>query len=163
MLLGVRSSGPVDPIGVAFALASAAGWAGYILCGRVASRSFGGSTGPVALTLAAMLVLPIGIFEAGPALLSPAVLPVALLMAVFAAAIPFSLEFYSLPRLPARTFAIMTSLEPVFGVLAGWVILHETLSPTRLAGVAVVVVAAAGAAWSRGKEKTQPEPPLVTP
>jgi inner membrane transporter RhtA len=64
---------------------------------------------------------------------------------------------YALPRMPSRTFAVLTSLEPAFGALSGLVILHEALAPAQLAGVAAVIAAAAGAAWS-GK----PRPPALT-
>ncbi len=144
---GDRTSS-VDLVGVAFALCAAVAWASYILCGRAASAAFGGSTAALASTIAAILVLPVGIAQAGSALLSPALLPVALLVALLSTVIPFSLELYALPRLPARTFAIFTSLEPAFGVLSGWVLLGQHLAAAQIAGVAVVITAAAGAAWS---------------
>jgi inner membrane transporter RhtA len=138
----------VDLVGVAFALCAAVAWASYILCGRAASSAFGGSTAALAASIAAILVLPVGIAQAGTALLSPALLPMALLVALLSTAIPFSLELYALPRLPARTFATFTSLEPAFGVLSGWVLLGQHLAITQIAGVGVVIIAAAGAAWS---------------
>ncbi len=138
----------VDLVGVAWALGAAGCWATYILCGRAASASFGTSTAALAVSVAAVLVLPVGVHHAGSALLSPALLPIALLVAVFSIAIPFSLEFYALPRMPARTFAIFMSLEPAFGVLSGLVILNERLAGAQISGVAMVMVAAAGAAWS---------------
>jgi inner membrane transporter RhtA len=149
LLLGLKApSGGVDAVGVICALAAAAGWAAYILLGRSVSRSFGASTGALALSIATLAILPLGIAEAGASLFTPAILPLALLVAVFSSVIPFSLEFFALPRLPAGTFAVMTSLEPMFGVLAGFLILGEALTPAHLAGVASVVLAAAGAAWS---------------
>jgi len=138
----------VDLVGVAFALCAAIAWASYILCGRAASAAFGGSTAALASSIAAILVLPLGIAQAGTALLSPALLPMALLVALLSTVIPFSLELYALPRLPARTFATFTSLEPAFGVLSGWVLLGQHLAAAQIAGVAVVITAAAGAAWS---------------
>jgi inner membrane transporter RhtA len=134
--------------GVAFALCAAVAWAAYILCGRVASAAFGGSTGALAASIAAILVLPVGVAQAGTALLAPSLLPMALLVALLSTAIPFSLELYAMPRLPARTFATFTSLEPAFGVLSGWVLLGQHLAASQIAGVAVVITAAAGAAWS---------------
>ena len=80
--------------------------------------------------------------------------PTALLVALFSAAIPFSLEMFALPRMPRRTFAVFTSLEPAFGTLSGLVILHERLTPAQLCGVAGVIAAAAGAAWTSGGDKT---------
>jgi inner membrane transporter RhtA len=144
---GARTAA-IDFVGVAFALAAAVAWAAYILCGRIASAAFGGSTGALAASIAAVLVLPFGVAQAGTALLSPALLPMALLVALLSTVIPFSLELYALPRLPARTFATFTSLEPAFGVMSGWVLLGQHLAATQIAGVAVVITAAAGAAWS---------------
>ena len=138
----------IDLIGVAFALCAAVAWAAYILCGRIASAAFGGSTGALAASIAAVMVLPFGVAQAGTALFSPGLLPMALLVALLSTAIPFSLELYALPRLPARTFATFTSLEPAFGVMSGWVLLGQHLASTQIAGVAVVITAAAGAAWS---------------
>jgi inner membrane transporter RhtA len=145
---GGQAAATVDPSGIAFALCAAVAWAGYILCGRVASAAFGGSTGALAASIAAVLALPVGLAHAGSALFAPTLLPMALLVALLSTAIPFSLELYALPRLPARTFATFTSLEPAFGVLSGFLLLDQRLSVLRLAGVAVVVAAAAGAAWS---------------
>ena len=163
LLLGVQSpSHSVGPVGVLFALGAACGWAAYILLGRVVSRSFGASTGALSLSLATLVILPVGIAEAGAALVSPAILPLALLVAVFSTVIPFSLEFYALPRLPARTFAVMTSMEPMFGVLAGYLILQEGLTAAHLLGVASVVAAAGGAAWSAARaEPTRPASDLI--
>jgi inner membrane transporter RhtA len=142
-----RTSG-VDPLGVAFALCAAVAWAAYILCGRTASAAFGGSTAALAASIAAVVILPVGILHAGAALFSPALIPIALLVALLSTAIPFSLELYALPRLPARTFATLTSLEPAFGVLCGLILLNQRLAVVQIAGVAVVIAAAAGATWS---------------
>ena len=80
-----------------------------------------------------------------------------------AAALPFSLELYALPRLPARTFAVFTSLEPAFGVASGAMLLREHLSLGQVAGVAAVIVAAGGAAWSSHRAGTVPAPITQAP
>jgi inner membrane transporter RhtA len=150
---GVKASA-IDPIGLAFALCAAVAWASYILCGRAASAAFGGATPALATSIAAVLVLPLGVLQAGASLLSPSLLPMALLVALLSTAIPFSLELYALPRLPARTFATFTSLEPAFGVASGWVLLNQHLALSQIAGVAVVITAAGGAAWSSASRPT---------
>ncbi|WP_296599202.1 EamA family transporter [Phenylobacterium sp.] len=147
--LTVAGPARLDPLGVAFALCAGASWAAYIVWGQAASRAFGHATPALAVGLAALVVVPVGIAHAGlPALLDPKILPLAAVVAVISTAIPFSLEMYALPRLPARTFAVLTSLEPAFGALAGLTLLHERLAPAQLAGVCAVMAAAAGAAWS---------------
>ena len=145
------ASAHIDLPGVGYALGAAVGWAGYILCGKAAGGIFGRSTAALATGVAALAVLPFGAVEAGPALLSPALLPLAALVALISTALPFTLELYALPRLPARTFATFTSLEPAFAGLSGLVLLGERLSAAQWAGVALVVTAAGGAAWSSGR------------
>jgi len=146
-----------DPQGIAYALAAAAGWAGYILFGRVAGASLGPSTAALATTMAAILVLPFGAAHAVALFANPSLIPLALGVALFSSVIPFSLELFAMPRMPARTFAVFTSIEPVFGCLSGLVLLHERLSWPQTAGVAAVISAAAGAAWS-ARSKPAPAP-----
>jgi inner membrane transporter RhtA len=149
-----------DPIGVAWSLGAAVCWAAYILCGRAAGAAFGASASALAMVIGAVVILPFGIAHAGSALLSPALLPLALVVALFSTAIPVALELYAMPRMPARTFAVFGSLEPAFGALSGQVLLGEVLSPAQVGGLAAVVAAAAGAAWSSADERAnRREPP----
>ena len=99
------------------------------------------------MSLAGLLLLPVGIAHAGFSLLSLELLPLSLAVGLLSAAVPFSLELYALTRLPARTFAVFTSLEPAFAVIAGFMLLGEVLAPGQVLGVGTVMVAAAGAAW----------------
>ena len=139
----------LDLLGIVFALAAAASWAAYIVWGQAASRAYGHATPALAVGIATVMVVPVGVQHAGlEALLQPQLLPLALVVALISTAIPFTLEMYALPRMPARTFAVLTSLEPAFGALAGLLLLHERLAPAQLAGVLAVMAAAAGAAWS---------------
>jgi inner membrane transporter RhtA len=105
------------------------------------------------VSIAGVLVLPVGLWRAGPALFSPHLIPLALLVALLSAAAPFWLELYALARLPSRAFATFTSLEPAIGVLAGYVLLHQRLTLPQIGGVALVIAAAAGAAWSSADRK----------
>ncbi len=151
-LVGVGTApADIDLLGVGFALCAGAGWAGYIFRGKAAGRVFGRSTAGLATGVAALLVLPFGAVQAGAALFSPALLPLAVLVALVSSALPFTLEIYALSRLPARTFATFTSMEPAFAGVSGLVFLGEHLSAAKWLGVALVVTAAAGAVWSSGR------------
>jgi inner membrane transporter RhtA len=88
---------------------------------------------------------------------TPHLLPLAAAVAFFSTVIPFSLELYAMSHMPARTFAVLTSLEPAFGAISGFVLLHEALGLFQLAGIAAVISAAGGAAWSAGQQ-TMPPP-----
>lgn len=151
-------AGGLDPLGIVWALLAGASWAAYIVWGQAASRSFGRSTASLAVGIAALVILPVGVAQAGTSLLRVDLLPWALLVALISTAIPFSLEMYALPRLPAKTFAVLTSLEPAFGALFGLVLLHEQLSAFQLVGIAAVIAAAAGAAWTGRPQQPLPAP-----
>jgi inner membrane transporter RhtA len=145
-LLSVGRLGVADPLGIALALTAAVGWGGYIVVGRRVSSIGGGpGTAALAMSVAAAIMLPIGLERAGPALFAPSHLALALLVGALAAAIPFPLELFALSRLPARTFAVLMSLEPAFGALSGFVLLGQHLRATQVMGVAAVVIAAIGA------------------
>ena len=145
----------IDLAGLPWAMGAAAGWAGYILFGRVAGAAFGASAAAPAAAIAAILAFPVGLAHAGAALFDVALLPLALGIGLLSTALPFSLELYAMPRLPARTFATFTSLEPVFAVLSGFLFLHERLAALQILGVCAVIVAAAGAAWSSAERRPQ--------
>jgi inner membrane transporter RhtA len=152
LLVGVGGvDKPLHPVGIAWSLGAGAGWAGYILFGRAASGVFGASTAALAFSVAAILILPMGVYQVGAALLSPALIPLALLVALFSTVIPGRLELYAMGHMPARTFAVFMSLEPAFAILSGLVILGERLAPAQVLGIGVVMTAAAGATWASGR------------
>lgn len=144
-LLGSEGvAGTVDPLGILFAAVAALCWAGYILFGKRAGEVLGVASAPVALGISAIVLLPVGIADAGTALFSPALLPLALVVALVSATIPFWLELWAMPRLPTRTFSVLMSIEPAFAVLSGLVFLGEQLSLVQTLGVALVIGSSIG-------------------
>jgi inner membrane transporter RhtA len=94
----------------------------------------------------AIVIVPIGIGHAGAALLSPALLPAAIAVALLSTALPYSLEMYALTRLPTRTFGVLMSGDPALGALSGLIFLGEKLSVVQWAAIASIMVASAGSA-----------------
>ena len=82
-----------------------------------------------------------------------------LALAVLSSAIPYSLEMYALPRLPAPTFGVFLSLEPVLGSLAGLLFLGERLQALQVLAIVCVIVASAGMALGGRRG----EPPAIGP
>lgn len=155
ILLLADPGGGFDGVGVALALLAGAFWAAYILVsGRMGRTTPGGSGLALAMVAASALVLPFGIAEGGAELLDPVVLGIGLGVAILSSAIPYSLEFEALRRLPARVFGVLMSLEPAMAALAGFVVLGEVLDARELAAIGLVVVASAGAA--RGASDAPP-------
>lgn len=142
---------PLDPLGVACALGAGACWAAYIVFGRRASLKGGMPTVALASLIAAAAVLPIGLAQAGAALIAPSLLPYALGVALLSSALPYAIEVWVLARMPARVFGTLLSVEPAFAALSGLLFLGEALSLPQWLGVAAVAAASAGVTATRAR------------
>ena len=60
---------------------------------------------------------------------------------VLSSGVAFSLQILGQQHLPPEPASLIMSLESVFAVLAGWVLLHQTLSPIELLGCTLVFAA----------------------
>ncbi len=149
LLLADGGGGDTDALGVALALTAGAFWAAYILiAARVGQALPGGAGLTLAMVIASALLLPVGVADAGGALLEPEVLAIGLGVAMLSSAIPYSLELEALRRLPAHVFGVLMSLEPAMAALAGLVVLGEVLGAREIVAIGLVVAASAGAARS---------------
>jgi inner membrane transporter RhtA len=143
------SGGNVTAVGVLFALGAALGWAAYILLSQRVGRLVPGPDGlAFALGVGGLALLPFGIAGAGVRLLDLHNLGLGLVVAILSSAVPFSLEFAALRRLPTQVFGILMSLEPAMGAAAGLLFLGQRLSLRDLIAIALVMVASAGATRS---------------
>lgn len=135
----------LDPLGVAYALGAGLCWALYIVFGQKAGAEHGPQAVALGAAIAALVAVPWGVLESGMGLLSPALLPLGLGVAVLSMALPYSLEMIALTRLPTSTFGMLMSLEPAIGALCGFVFLHEHLGILQWLAILAVVIASAGA------------------
>jgi inner membrane transporter RhtA len=143
--LGIGSA-QLDMVGVGCGLAAGACWALYIHFGRKAGAAHGGQTTALGMTIGAIMIVPIGAAQAGMQMLSPAILPAALGVALLSSAIPYSLEMVAMPRLPTRTVGVLMSLDPALGAVAGLLFLGESLSWIQWAAIVSIMAASAGSA-----------------
>ncbi|MFF8728001.1 DMT family transporter [Streptomyces sp. NPDC015171] len=159
-LLGGGGFSDMDPVGVALALAAGAMWAAYIVFSARTGRRFPQADGlALAMAVAALLFLPLGIVEAGSRLLDPVTIALGSAVALLSSVLPYTLELLALRRLPASTFAILMSLEPAIAATAGFLILDQALSATEAAAIALVIAASIGAVRTQvGRAKTPPLP-----
>lgn len=148
----------IDPTGALFALGAGACWALYIVFGQKAGADYGPQAVALGSVIAAMIVVPVGIAKAGAALLTAAALPYGLAIALLSTALPYTLEMIALTRLPARTFGILMSIEPAFGTLFGWAILHEVLTRLQCTAIAMIILASIGTTWTATVRRTSPVP-----
>lgn len=140
----------LDPVGAAYALAAGAMWAAYIVFSARTGRRFPQADGlALAMVVAAVLSLPLGIMESGSKLLVPSTLGLGAAVALLSSVLPYTLELMALRRLPAPTFAILMSLEPAIAAAAGFLILDQALSTTDALAIALVIGASMGAVRSQ--------------
>ena len=140
-----QTSGEIGIVGVLLALSAGACWAGYIIFGQKAGTGGGPHITALGVAIAAVIALPFGVATAGAALLDPAILPVALGVALLSSAIPYALDMVALPHIPSRLFGILMSGQPALGALSGFLILNETLNLWQLGGIVAIIVASLGA------------------
>ncbi|BBC34192.1 Transporter [Streptomyces graminofaciens] len=138
--------GALDPLGVAFALSAGAMWAAYIVFSARTGRRFPQADGlALAMAVAAVLFLPLGVVESGTRLLDPTTVALGAAVAMLSSVLPYTLELVALRRLPASTFAVLMSLEPALAATAGFLILDQALSAMETLAIALVIGASMGA------------------
>lgn len=138
-------AGGSDLVGVALALAAAAGWAGYlVLTQRVGAEVSG--LGPVAgsMAVSAVLAAPFGAGSVIDGLTVPVAL-VAVGLGLLTPLLPYVLELAALRRMTLTAFGTLMALEPAFGAGLGLLLLSQSPSPLQAAGVLLVVAAGVGA------------------
>lgn len=147
VLLSDFGSADLDGLGVALALVAGGFWAAYILLSARVGRAFEGGGGlALAMVVAAAMLVPVGVADAGGELLVPGILAVGAAVAVLSSAIPYTLEMEALRRMPVGVFGVLMSMEPAVAALAGFVVLGEGLATRELVAILLVVAASAGAA-----------------
>ena len=149
----------LDPEGIMYALAAAVCWGAYIVFGKRLSHLHAGHSVALGLSVAAITVVPFGVWHAGSALLQPGILLFGLGVAAISSALPISLEMVALKRLPQEAFGIMTSMEPAVAALLGFLMLDERLSGLQWLAIVCIMLAAAGSSVTtrRSLPKNAPE------
>jgi inner membrane transporter RhtA len=152
----------VDPRGVILALSAGATWALYIMLAQNAGKTMGsGRVTALGTGIAALISLPV-VMQAPPAwsAFSATTLPLALVVALFSSAIPYTLDMVALKRLPTRTFGILMSLDPAAAALAGFVMLGEQLTFRQVVAILCVMIASVGSTASARRGTLVPSEPV---
>ena len=156
-----HSVASLDPEGVMYALGAAICWGAYIVFGKRLSHMHAGHSVALGLTVAALTVVPFGVWSAGTALLDPSILLFGLGVAAISSAVPISLEMVALKRLPQQTFGIMTSMEPAVAALLGFLMLDEHLSRLQWMATVCIMLAAAGSSVTAPRDHPKSAPAEV--
>lgn len=149
-----ESSAPLDIAGVLLALAAGVCWALYILFGkRAGTHIHAGLVTSLGMVVATLVVLPIGLMDSGSSLLNPEILPLAIAVAIFSSALPYSLEMIAMKNLPAKNFGILMSIEPAIAALSGLIFMGELLTPQQWLAILCVILASFGSTLFSHPEK----------
>ena len=152
----------LDPLGVLFALGAAASWAFYILASARVGRAFPRLDGlALAMAVGAIVSLPFGIADAGPALLRLDLVALGAAVAVLSSTIPYAFELIALRRLPAAVFAILMSLAPATAALAGFIFLGQHMTVLEVLGIGLVIAASMGAVRSSARAAKEAAEPVA--
>jgi inner membrane transporter RhtA len=144
LLTNVALEGSV--LGVVFAFANAALFAGYIVVSHRAAQS--GSIPGIdllgsAMLIAAVVATPIGAWAAAPAFLDPVALAAGVGVGVSSSVIPYVTDQLAMARMSRATYALMVALLPATATVIGIVVLAQLPSPAEALGVALVIVGVA--------------------
>ena len=136
----------LNTLGVVLALTAGGLWGAYILVNARVGKTFAGGTGlAIAMCVASVVVLPVGIAQGGAQLVQPQMLLVGAAVGMLSSAIPYTFEMEALRRIATSVFGVLMSLEPAVAALAGFIVIGQSLSGRELIGIALVVVASVGA------------------
>jgi inner membrane transporter RhtA len=162
LTLGDGAGEPLDAVGVAFALVSAACWAGYILLTKRAGARWARLEGlSVSLIVAALVALPVGIAGTGSELLSLELISAGIGLALLVL-LPYTFELLALRRLTTALFGVIMSVEPAIGALFGFLILDQELKPAGIVAIALVSIASAGATLGSREPPVKGEAPALS-
>lgn len=157
------SDAALDPVGMLLALIAGVFWVGYIVGSAAVGRRIPGTGGlAVAMLLGGLMLAPVGRAGVEGVTADPWLIVPAVVTALMASVIPYSLELAALRRLPSAVFSVLISLEPAFAALAGFVLLDQEMTPLRAVTIVLVISASVGITWSaqrrenRSAQATQP-------
>ena len=143
-----------EPLGLAFAAANAALFAAYVvLAHRVASDdAVTGINGlGLAMLVAAVFGMPIGIVDAASVIKDPLLVGAAIGVGVSSSVIPYVCDQLAMARLARATYSLLVALLPATATVIGLVVLAQTPDLSEVLGVSLVV---AGVALHQEKHRT---------
>lgn len=135
-----------EPLGYLFAFLNCGLFILYIVLGHRIAAS-GGATGVdrlgLAMLIAMVAALPIGILDATPAFLDPVLLAAAIGVGISSSVIPYVCDQLAIARLPRATFALLLALLPATATVIGILVLRQIPTIPELVGVGLVIIGVA--------------------
>ena len=135
-----------DLIGIILVAVAGLLWAAYIVAtGKITKHLKNSDAVTCGICVAALLVTPFGLFSGDLFQLNWKLLLMGFGVAVFSSVLPFSLDLWTMKKIPPKTFSVLQSLQPAFGALSGLLFLGEYLTGLQWFAIACIMAASAGA------------------
>jgi inner membrane transporter RhtA len=144
VLTDVRLAGA--PAGFVLAGLNALLFAGYVVLGHRVARddTVAGVDGlALAMGVAAVAALPVGLADLAPALVDPVALAAGVGVGITSSVIPYVCDQLAMARLPRPTYALLLSLLPATATVVGVVVLTQVPTLPEVVGVGLVAAAVA--------------------
>ncbi|WP_022867342.1 EamA family transporter [Schaalia vaccimaxillae] len=129
-------------IGVAWILAAAAMWAGYIVLGqKIASQRSGITNLVLGCAFGSLVFAPITGRAGIPVLFDPHLLLIVGAVGLLSTVLPYTLEAMAMSRLSAATFALFTAMLPATSAIVGAVMLRQSPAAGEVIGLVLISIA----------------------
>ena len=151
---GEANSSNFDLFGAACALGAGLCWALYIYFGqRVVQQNIGMHALTIAISISALCLLPIGLYNNASALIDTQYWGKAITIAVLATAIPYALDLKALQYLNKTSYGTLSSLSPALAALVGFILLGEKITLLQTVALVCIMLASVGVTMREARQK----------
>lgn len=151
---GETNSSNFDLFGAACALGAGLCWALYIYFGqRVVQQNIGMHALTLAISISALCLLPIGLYNNASALIDTQYWGKAITIAVLATAIPYALDLKALQHLNKTSYGTLSSLSPALAALVGFILLGEKITLLQTVALVCIMLASVGVTMREARQK----------
>lgn len=143
-----------DVFGAACALGAGLCWAFYIYFGqKVVHQNIGMHALTIAISISALCLLPIGLYQNSAALIDNQYWGKALVIAILATAIPYALDLKALKQLTKSSYGTLSSLSPALAALTAFFLLGEKITLIQWVALACIMLASVGVTIRAARKK----------
>lgn len=151
---GEANSSNFDLFGAACALGAGLCWALYIYFGqRVVQQNIGMHALTIAISISALCLLPIGLYNNTSALIDTQYWGKAITIAVLATAIPYALDLKALQHLNKTSYGTLSSLSPALATLVGFILLGEKITLLQTVALVCIMLASVGVTMREARQQ----------
>lgn len=140
--------------GAACALGAGFCWALYIHFGqKVVKQNIGMHALTMAISISAIALLPLGLYNNAPVLFETQYWGKALMIAILATAIPYALDLQALKHLNKASYGTLSSISPALAALTGLILLGEQIAFWQWIALFCIMSASIGVTYSSIQNK----------